>query len=76
MLICAIEILNIIIIVIIKSLAKQTKDEYAQDDMASPNLLWEMVKLKVREESLKYGTFKEKKLSKKRGGNRTNNCNS
>ena len=30
------------------------------------NLLWEMVKLKVREESLKYGTFKKKKLSKKK----------
>ena len=33
--------------------------------LVNPNLLWEMVKLKVREESLKYGTFKKKKLSKK-----------
>ena len=49
----------------IKSIVKQTKDEYVQDDTVNPNLLWEMVKLKVREESLKYGTFKKKKLSKK-----------
>ena len=49
----------------IKSIIKQTKDEYAQDDTVNPNLLWEMVKLKVREESLRYGTFKKKKLSKK-----------
>ena len=36
-----------------------------QDDNVSPNLLWEMVKMKVREESLKYGTSKKKKLTKK-----------
>ncbi|XP_067056012.1 intermediate filament protein ifa-1-like [Acropora muricata] len=49
----------------IKSIIKQTKEEYAQDDTVHPNLLWEMVKLKVREESLTYGTLKNKKLSKK-----------
>ena len=36
-----------------------------QDDTVNPNLLWEMVKMKVREESLKYGTSKKKKLTKK-----------
>ena len=36
-----------------------------QDDTVNPNLLWEMVKMKVREESLKYGTSKKKKLMKK-----------
>ena len=36
-----------------------------QDDTVNPNLLWEMVKMKVREESLKYGTSKRKKLTKK-----------
>ena len=49
----------------IKSVINQTKVEYAQDDTVNPNLLWEMVKLKVREESLKYGTSKKKKLAKK-----------
>ena len=34
-------------------------------DTVNPNLLWEMVKMKVREESLKYGTSKRKKLTKK-----------
>ena len=43
----------------IKSITKQTKVEYAQDDTVNPNLLWEMVKLKEREESLKYGTSKK-----------------
>ena len=42
----------------------QTKAEL-QDDTVNPNLLWEMVKMKVREESLKYGTSKKKKLMKK-----------
>jgi len=49
----------------IKSIIKQTKVEYVQDDSVNPNLLWEMVKLKVREESFKYGTSKKKKLTKK-----------
>ena len=50
----------------IKSIVKQTKDEYAQDDTVNPNLLWEMVKLKVREESLKYGTLRKRNYGKKR----------
>ena len=50
----------------IKLIINQTKVEYVQDDTVSPNLLWEMVKMKVREESLKYGTSKKKKLTKKR----------
>ncbi len=39
-----------------------------QDDTVNPNLLWEMVKMKVREESLKYGTSKKKKVTKKEEG--------
>lgn len=50
----------------IKLIINQTKAEYVQDDTVNPNLLWEMVKMKVREESLKYGTSKKKKLTKKR----------
>ena len=48
----------------IKLITNQTKAEYVQDDTVNPNLLWEMVKMKVREESLKYGTSKKKKLTK------------
>ena len=36
-----------------------------QDDTVNLNLLWEMVKMKVREESLKYGTSEKKELTKK-----------
>ena len=49
----------------IKLILNQTKAEYVQDDTVNPNLLWEMVKMKVREESMKYGTSKKKKLTKK-----------
>ena len=49
----------------IKLIINQTKAEYVQDDTVNPNLLWEMVKMKVREESMKYGTSKKKKLTKK-----------
>ena len=48
----------------IKLITNQTKAEYVQDDTVNPNLLWKMVKMKVREESLKYGTSKKKKLTK------------
>ena len=44
----------------IKLIRNQTKAEYVQDDTVNPNLLWEMVKMKVREESLKYGTSKKR----------------
>lgn len=36
-----------------------------QNDTVNPNLLWEMVKLKVREKSLKYGSSKKKKQTQK-----------
>ena len=49
----------------IKLIVNQTKAEYVQDETVNLDLLWEMVKMKVREESLKYGTSKKKKLTKK-----------
>jgi len=36
----------------IKTTIQETLDEYREDDSVSPTLLWEMVKLKVREKSL------------------------
>ena len=38
-------------------------DEYSQDNTVDPGLLWETVKMKVREVSIKYGT-KKKNLRK------------
>ena len=43
----------------------QTKDEYSQDNTVDPALLWEMVKMKVREASIKYGATKKRKLKTK-----------
>ena len=39
-------------------------DKYSQDNTVDPGLLWEMVKMKVREVSIKYGTTKKKYLRK------------
>ena len=39
--------------------------EYENDDDVNPALLWEMIKLKVREQSLKYAADKKAKLNRK-----------
>ena len=39
----------------IQSIITQTKDEYAQDNTVTPNLLWEMIKMKIRETSIEFG---------------------
>ena len=48
----------------IKSTIAQTIDEYSQDNTVDPGLLWEMVKMKVREVYIKYGTTKKRNLRK------------
>ena len=44
----------------IKLIINQTQAEYLQGDTVNPNLPWEMVKMKVREESLKYGFLRKR----------------
>ena len=39
--------------------------EYENDNDVNPALLWEMIKLKVREQSLKYAADKKTKLNRK-----------
>ena len=39
--------------------------EYEDDDDVNPTLLWEMIKLEVREQSLKYAAGKKAKLNRK-----------
>ena len=51
----------------IKSTIQQTKDEYANDTFVVLNLLWEMVKMKVGEESIKYEASKKKNEKGARG---------
>ena len=48
----------------IKSTTAQTIDEYSQDNTVDPGLSWEMVKMKVRDVSIKYGTTKKRNLRK------------
>ena len=49
----------------IKSVIVKTKEEYEQDDTVDPNLLREMIKMKVREASMKYGATKKRNLGSK-----------
>ena len=41
-------------VALIKSVIQQTKDEYTKDEKVDPNLLWEMVKMKIREHSMRF----------------------
>ena len=50
----------------IKSTIAQTIDECSQDNTVDLGLLWEMVKMKVREASIIYGTTKKRNLRKSR----------
>lgn len=50
-------------VALIKSVLQQTKDEYTKDEKIDPNLLWEMVKMKIREHSMRFGAFKKRKMA-------------
>ena len=41
----------------VKIIIQQTADEYKEDDTVNPALLWEMIKMKVREKSISYAPF-------------------
>ena len=40
----------------IQSIITETKDEYALDNTVTPNLLWEMIKMKIRETLIEFGS--------------------
>ena len=44
----------------IQNTIKETKNKYAKNPSVSPALLWEMIKLKVREASLSYAKQRKK----------------
>ena len=50
-------------VALIKSVLQQTKDEYTKDEKIDRNLLWEMVKMKIREHCMLFGTFKKRKMA-------------
>ena len=57
----------------IKLIINRTKDEYTNDETVDPSLLWEMVKMKVREESINFGAHKKNNGGKTRR-NRAISC--
>ena len=50
-------------VALVKSVIQQTKDEYTKDEKINPNLLWEVVKMKIREHSMRFGAFKKHKMA-------------
>ena len=50
---------------LIKSVIKDVQDEYAEDGTVIPALLWDIIKLKIREASLHYARNKSKKISER-----------
>ena len=49
----------------IKSTIQAVKEEYQNDDTMNHALLWEMIKMKSREQSLKYAAAKKAKILKR-----------
>ena len=50
---------------LVKSTIQETQDEYKEDDSVNPALLWDMMKLKVREKTLKYAATKKKMVKQR-----------
>ena len=48
----------------IRTVIKDTKEEYKNDRCVNDALMWEMIKLKIREHSLKYSAIKKGKTSR------------
>ena len=44
---------------------QETYDEYKDDESVNPSLFWEMIKLKVREKSLRYSKVKTKQTKQR-----------
>ena len=58
----------------IKTTIQETYEEYKNDESVSPSLLWEMIKLKVCEKSLRYSKNKTKQAKQREIYFGTNNC--
>ena len=50
---------------LIKQTIAQTQEEYKNDESINPALLWDMIKLKVREKSLSFAAAKKRKTTLK-----------
>ena len=58
----------------IRAAIKDTQEEYKSDSSVNDALMWEMIKLKIREHSLKYSAIKESKNIARRRKARKRNC--
>jgi len=52
----------------IRTTIEGVKDEYQNDKSVSASLLWEMIKLKVREQTLRYAKTKKQKMLREEEG--------
>ena len=50
---------------LIKQMIAQTQEEYQSDETINPALLWDMIKIKVREKSLSFAAAKKRKTTLK-----------
>ena len=48
----------------VKLIINETTQQYKDDNEVDDSLLWEMIKLKIRELSIKYGSYKKKPKDK------------
>ena len=49
----------------IRAVIKETQKEYQNDTFFNDALMWEMIKLNIRKQSLKYSTIKKAKISRR-----------
>ena len=49
----------------IRAVIKETQEEYQNDTFVKYALMWEMIKLNIRKQSLKYSTIKKAKISRR-----------
>ena len=49
----------------IRTTIKKVTDKYVNDDSVNPTLMWEMIKLKIREQSIKYAKDRRTKTSRR-----------
>ena len=49
----------------VRNVIKKTQEEYQYDDAVRKSLPWEMMKLKIREQAIKYASAKKAKISRR-----------
>ena len=58
----------------IRTTIKKFTEEYADDDNVNPVLMWEMIKLKIREHSIKLLEIEDENFKKRRRNRKSDKC--